>query len=376
MAGPGVGAGVEDICLESGDHSAVEKARLEQPFVIGSLETPGGRVPLVSSSLFFKDHLGTFKARWGIGRMHYRVAPGLYGVGAPDEKSQVLVTANYKMSFDSLRKELRGRSAWIMVLDTKGINVWCAAGKGTFGTEELVERVETTRIKLIVAHRELILPQLSAPGVAAHLVKKHSGFKVIYGPIRAGDLPSFLDNGNKVDPEMRIKTFTTRERFVLIPVELVGALKGALLIAVLLCLLSGILGPSGFFSNIESRGLFASLGVLFSVLAGAVFTPLLLPWIPGRAFSIKGFLLGLVGVLGMVLIRAGETGAWATRMELLGWFFLLPSLSAYLGMTFTGASSFTSLSGVKREMKWALPAEIAGGLMGAGLWIGSMLVKV
>ena len=77
------------------------------------------------------------KVRWGIGRMNYRVDPGLYSLGNPDALSPVLVSANYKMSFDRLRESLPGRNAWILVLDTDGVNVWCAAGKGTFGTEEL-----------------------------------------------------------------------------------------------------------------------------------------------------------------------------------------------------------------------------------------------
>jgi CO dehydrogenase/acetyl-CoA synthase gamma subunit (corrinoid Fe-S protein) len=75
--------------------------------------------------------------RWGIGRHRYRIEPGLYAVGTPGSDSPVLVTANYKMSFDALRRELGGLDAWILVLETDGINVWCAAGKGTFGTEEV-----------------------------------------------------------------------------------------------------------------------------------------------------------------------------------------------------------------------------------------------
>ena len=107
--------------------------------------------------------------------MTYTIDPGLYALGRPDEHSPVLVTANYKMSFDRLREALPGMNAWILVLDTKGINVWCASGKGTFGTEELVGRLESNGLSRVVAHRELILPQLSGPGIAAHLVKKLSG---------------------------------------------------------------------------------------------------------------------------------------------------------------------------------------------------------
>ena len=60
--------------------------------------------------------------------MHYSVEPGLYALGQPDDSSPVLVTANYKMSFDWLQQALPNRNAWIPVGDTKGINVWCAAG--------------------------------------------------------------------------------------------------------------------------------------------------------------------------------------------------------------------------------------------------------
>ncbi len=160
--------------------------------------------------------------------MHYTVDPGLYAVGTPGPHSPVLVTANYKMSFDCVRSVLTGRSAWILVLDTQGINVWCAAGKGTFGTQELVERIRVSGLAEATQQRTLILPQLAAPGVAAHTVKRQSGFRVVYGPIRAEDIPAFMDSGLKATPEMRQKTFTIGERAVLIPVELVGALKTGL----------------------------------------------------------------------------------------------------------------------------------------------------
>ena len=64
---------------------------------------------------------------------------------------------------------------------------------------------------------------LGAPGVAAHQVKKRSGFKVEYGPVRAADLPEYLKN-HQATPEMRRVAFTLRDRLVLIPVELVYVL--------------------------------------------------------------------------------------------------------------------------------------------------------
>jgi acetyl-CoA decarbonylase/synthase complex subunit gamma len=306
--------------------------------------------------------------------MHYSVDPGLYALGEPDEKSPVLVTANYKMSFDKLREALPGRDMWILVLDTNGINVWCAAGKGTFGSAEVVRRIESSGLSQVVSHRELILPQLSGPGVAAHQVKKLSGFKATYGPIRSKDLSAFLVTGLNATSEMRLKTFTTWERMELIPMELMGALKPGTLAIVIFFLVAFLGGSREGWTNALSHGLFSVLAILAAILAGAVLTPLLLPWLPGRAFSFKGLSLGAI----FASVVAGcYGGGWITKvgsLEILAWVFLIPALSAYLAMNFTGASTYTSLSGVRKEMQWALPLEIGAGIVGIILWLGSQFI--
>jgi len=347
---------------------------MNQPFVTGSISTRVGVLPQVSPSLTWADRLGAFKARWGMGRMHYTVEPGLYALGNPDDKSPVLVAANYKMSFDRLREALPGKDAWILVLDTKGINVWCASGKGTFGTTELVSRIQSTGLDQIVSHRELILPQLSGPGVAAHLVKKLSGFKVIYGPIRAKDLPAFFEKGLKATPEMRRKTFTTWERMVLVPVEIVGALKPSLIILPILFLLAFLARAGEGSTRAAHHGLFSVGAMLVAIISGAVLTPLLLPWLPGRAFSLKGAIVGFLAALALFSSSWGNWTAVGGRLEILSWLLLIPAVSAFLAMSFTGASTYTSLSGVRKEMRWALPLQIGAGILGFVLWIGSHLV--
>jgi acetyl-CoA decarbonylase/synthase complex subunit gamma len=303
--------------------------------------------------------------------MHYTIDPGLYALGNPDERSAVLVTANYKMSFDKLRSELPNRNLWILVLDTKGINVWCASGKGTFGTDELVGRIETSGLSKVVSHRELILPQLSGPGVAAHHVKKLSGFRVIYGPIRAKDLPAFLDNGLEAPPDMRLKTFTISERIALIPLELVQALRAGVIIILILFLVSVLGRLGGGWANALSHGLFSAVAILTAILTGAVLTPVLLPWLPGRAFSLKGLTLGLLAAVILTVVCGVDWVTTTGRLEVIAWLLLIPAVSAYLAMNFTGASTYTSLSGVKKEMRWALPLQIGAGIIGLILWIGS-----
>jgi hypothetical protein len=341
---------------------------------MGSIETMLGKVPQASSHLCWADRVGSWKARWGIGRMHYTVEPGLYALGNPAPQSPVLVTANYKMSFDRLRAALPQKDAWILVLDTKGINVWCAAGKGTFGTTELIQRAARSGLERIVSHRELILPQLSAPGIAAHEVKKLSGFKVIYGPIKAEDLSEFLNNGMSATAEMRIKTFTVLERMVLIPVELVSALKATIVAVFALAFLSGVLGPASFPSDALRYGLVALSALATAVTAGAVLAPLLLPWLPGRAFSIKGFPLGILGALVLLSFHWSDFDTLGGGLHMIAWLILVPSAATYLSMNFTGASTYTSLSGVKREMRFALPFQIGMGILGLAFWFSSLLV--
>jgi len=115
--------------------------------------------------------------------MNYRVEPGLYAVGSPDRKSYVFISANYKLSFDHLRRALDEMNAWILVINTKGINVWCAAGKKTFGTNEIIQRITSHRLEQLVDHHRIILPQLGATGVAAHEVKTADR---LFGHLRTG----------------------------------------------------------------------------------------------------------------------------------------------------------------------------------------------
>lgn len=104
----------------------------------------GPKIGTIGAAWTKSDWLGALSVRLHVGRMNYRVEPGLYSIGNPTAAAPVFVTANYKLSFDHLRRALRGLEAWLLVLDTHGVNVWCAAGKGTFSTEELVRRIEVT----------------------------------------------------------------------------------------------------------------------------------------------------------------------------------------------------------------------------------------
>ncbi len=345
--------------------------RYEDTFVDGQVDTPIGPVPRVHSRIGTRDILGRWRVRWGIGRDRYRVAPGLYALGAPDGNAPVLVTANYKFTFDAVRRDAAGLDAWVLVLDTRGINVWCAAGEGTFGTGEVIRRVTESRLSEVVSHRRLILPQLGAPGVAAHEVRKGCGFSVVYGPVRARDIRSFLDAGMKASPAMRRVVFPTMDRLVLTPVEITGLLRPAGWTAVGLFLLAGV-GP-GIFSlgAAWERGIAAVAALAAGIMAGAVVTPVLLPWLPGRAFSVKGGLAGCVLAACAVMWRRGSLEAPAALALLLA----MTAVSSFVAMNFTGATPFTSPSGVEKEMRRALPVQAGLTALAGLLWVGGAFIR-
>jgi acetyl-CoA decarbonylase/synthase complex subunit gamma len=345
------------------------------PWIDGTLVTEEGAVPRVRTALGLRDRWGAIRARWGIGRMDFSVPPGLYAVGSPGAQSPVLVSANYKLSFDRLRGVLFNRDAWILVLDTHGINVWCAAGKGTFGTDEIVRRVQGTSLDRVVRGRTLVVPQLGAPGVSAHLVLKRCGFRVIFGPVRVEDLPAFLDAGMVAGPEMRRVRFDLRDRVVLVPVELVMGAKNVLLLAAAILLLSG-LGLHGYsLARVRAMGLPGAGLILGSFICAAVLGPTLLPWLPGRAFSIKGAALGLAQAGAWVVVDRLWLGASLSWLHTAAWMLIVTALNSFVVMNFTGASTHTSLSGVVREMRFAVPAQIAGAVVGFGLWLTGLFVR-
>lgn len=328
------------------------------PGFIDWLDTGAGRVPRIGSELTFADRWDSCKARLGFGRMDYMVPPGLYAVGAPSAESPVVVTANYKMTYDALRRSVAGCDVWVLVLETYGINVWCAAGKGTFGTDELVKRVTVSGLSKVVSHRRLLLPILGAPGVAAHKVKSRCGFAVSYAAVYAEDLPKYLENGSTT-PAMREVRFSLYDRFVLIPIEVLLQLK-PLATAAAVVFLACALG-AGLKAGVLAFGAYVG-----AVLCGVAGAPLLLPWLPSRSFAVKGAVLGLVWT---VLYRAWTGGEWAP-LPTAAAVLILPAVSAFYALNFTGCTTYTSRSGVKKEMRLGIPS------MGVSVVLGIVLLAI
>jgi hypothetical protein len=335
------------------------------PFVTGYVTAGNRKIPRVSTQLSRADRIGGWKVRWDIGRMSYTILPGLYAVGSPSADSPVLVTANYKLTFDRLRRELDSIDAWILVLDTKGINVWCAAGKGTFGTTELMARAAAVKLDEVVSHRRLILPQLGATGVSAPIVRQQSGWLVKYGPVEARDLPAYLSGGARKDAAMRDVQFRFPDRMAIAPAELAHSwpvLLGAVAASVLLAI--------PFDAGYLARALSLFLPLVGAALLGTVVFPALLPFLPFRAFALKGAVLGaLWGIAASFAVHASAAGAAALIL-------LSTPVVSFLAMNFTGSSTFTCQPGAAMEVKKGFIPIISSLVLGLGAGVVSRVLPL
>ncbi len=358
-------------------------ARPETPYedkwishlITNSLNIEGIRIPVLSREIMIKDRLGSIMVRLGLYRMAYHFPPGLYFIGdenlaVKSANTPVLVTCNYKLTLDAVRSQLRKDAYWLLVLDTKGVNVWCAAGKGTFGTEELIFQLVKNQVGKVTGAKRVILPQLGASRMTPHIVKKLTQMNITYGPIRAEDIDSYLDQDCRATEAQRTVSFNWRERLVLTPIEFLMSFKylGAVY---LFLIVYNFIWETKVFSLITP--IYQVLPFLIALFTGAVIFPWALPKLPFRAFSLKSLALSLpmTGLLWMgrdIFMLGNSTGGFF-GLSLL-WILAI----AYIALNFTGSTTFTSLSGVayevekfKKTVPWVIGSSIV--LMILGLWV-------
>ena len=167
---------------------------------------------------------------------------------------------------------------------------------------------------------------------------------------------------------MRQVSFELYERFILTPVEIQIVLKPALITALILFIISGF-GPDIFsFSGAWERGVISFFALAAGIFSGAFVTPILLPFIPSREFALKGIITGSIFAIPLMTIISFVISGFAGLLAL---FLFSVTISSYLAMNFTGATPFTSPSGVEKEMKRYLPVQLASLVISSGLWIYS-----
>ena len=171
-----------------------------------------------------------------LGMLPHRAPTGLIRIGKPGRDSPVLVTGNFTLTVRRLRDALRGYDAWLLVANSQGIDVWCAAGGGHLTHHDIISVIRTSHVADHVDHRDVILPQLSATGVERRRITEATGFATRWGPARLEDLPAFLDRGKQAIKRDRFMRFPAWERMEM------AALLAVPMLIVMLPVLAGVFG--------------------------------------------------------------------------------------------------------------------------------------
>ncbi len=273
-----------------------------------------------------------------------KVRTGLYAVGQPDDTSPVLVTGNFDLTVRRLVKAIDGQTnVWVLVADSAGINVWCAAGGGYFTAEKVIAAVKSSHLDEVVRHHALILPQLCANGVDGWRIRKETGWGVHWGPARAMDIPAYLAGKRKKTDTMRWVRFPLKDRLEMVTVTL-----GFYALLILL--------PVFIFW----RSLFWP--ITFSLLGLSYFYAVVHPWLPGRDGLYKSIPLTIIALAGLLVY----TTFWhpLPAVNLFHWVVGLTGLSVFSGAELQGMSPL--MRGEQANWSWE---AVIGLALGAVYWL-------
>jgi len=285
---------------------------------------------------------GELKAGWGSGDwldsfflwltshlLKIPFLPGLYRIGNPGAESPLLTTANYRLTVNLVRKYLKGFNVWLLVNDTRGVNVWCSAGERNFSASEIAITLAASQADRLIQRRELILPKLCLNGVRLGEVKARSGFVARIGPVYAKDLPAYLSAGGELGAGMDRIRFNFQNR-----------LWFGVPFAVFMSLITGVLALA--LPWLIRKDLPLWFGMT-SLLIAATYT-----WLPTRRHLVKGLVLGAGMALAVALYQFSHQ---AVGWDLARNSILLIALGLFVTADFSGVTPVSNRTLVEKEFK-------------------------
>jgi ubiquinone/menaquinone biosynthesis C-methylase UbiE len=278
-----------------------------------------------------------------------KVRTGLYAIGNPNVSSPVLVTGNFDLTVRRLVCAIDGKvDVWLLVADSAGINVWCAAGGGYFTAEKVIAAVRSSHLSEVVNHHALILPQLCANGVDGWRIRKEIGWGVHWGPVRAADIPAFLAGKRKKSDAMRWVKFPLEDRLEMVTVTI--GFYGLLILLPVLIFWRHLFWP-----------------ITASLLGLSYFYAIVHPWLPGRDGLYKSIPLAIISLAGLFAyhtflnqLPAQQFFHWAVGL---------------IGLSVFSAAELQGMSPLMRgeQANWSREAVI-GLVLGAIYWLVPLAV--
>ncbi|OQY25162.1 MAG: hypothetical protein B6I34_02705 [Anaerolineaceae bacterium 4572_32.1] len=264
------------------------------------------------------------------------ITPGLYAIGQPNADAPLLVTGNYDLTVRRLLRDTQEIDAYLLVVNSAGINVWCASGGGHFTADKIIAALRTSQVEQIVNHRQLVLPQLCATGVDGNRIASETGWKVRWGPVYSQDIPAYLETEQHKGDSIRWVRFPLHTRLEM--AVLMWGVWGLLLGLALL-----LINRSVFW-----MGLGASF--FYYLLVGILF-----PWLPGRDGFRKGVFLGLISAL-LVSLGGPLLGKWE-MLRTLNTAIGLAALAIFAGADYQGGTPHMRAGEVVHFIK-VVPIEL------------------
>lgn len=300
---------------------------------------PAPSVPKVATTLGWRDYVANVACELSLYSTFFRVEPGLYRVGRAGPTAPLFVTANFTLTFNLVRRALAGLDAYVLVIDTRGINVWCAAGAGKFDAREVALAHRAFRAAEVPHRGPAVLPKLAATGVSRPELEDVYGVAAAYGPVYIRDVPAYVAAGYRKTPAMSRVDWGLAKRM---EVTWFFALMNAAVAAL----------PLAVFHRLYSPLAVAAVAAI-SVLLGALY-----PWLPTRLYSIKGLAAAALAAIPLLTYK-WLAGAGGFGLAL--WGIFLAFAGILLGLEYSGNTSVSSPSQVKQEFKPGLLA--LGGLV-------------
>lgn len=123
-----------------------------------------------------------------------QIEPKLYPIGQVNDKSPVLITTNFSLSYYTVLGEVEASKvpSYIVSVDTEGMSVLTAWAAEKFTPHKITESINKFGVKDAVSHKRLVIPGYVA--VMSGELQDESGFEIVVGPKEAAGLPSFLKN--------------------------------------------------------------------------------------------------------------------------------------------------------------------------------------
>ena len=272
------------------------------------------------------------------------VEPGLYFTGNNyDINTPLLTTGNNLLTVFMVWRAIRNRNLRILIVDTEGINVWCASGKGQFSAERIMEQIDRYPDHIISEDTAtLILPKLSLSGVSLAKLRKY-GIKAKIGPVYASELPAYLDEIPFKNRNKDVFRFSLKDRlFTLLP-TLLQMIKYALFISAGLFIWHVFFKTKIYWQVLPVMILITIIYIIFFYI------------LPTKKFTVKGLFL-------FILMASGFSAYYFIfnrgKMDFLTYLFLIlfsGGANLLFALSYTGDSGVSNYSLVRREVAVFLP---------------------